>query len=489
MSKKYLLYLLKKNKILIIIQTMLTLLVFPVMGMRNIIYDYSFYNDSGYVFIAGMTYVRVLLIASIIGYAFFISIRNYRMRSIDINDSLPLQKEKRKMVEVLFGWLVIFIPYIIGAIISLIFAGFVLNGYTLMASALVCIFTLLCATTLYLIVVYLLSICSSLKEAIINTIMFVVTSTLVFVSIMQFVYGCSINLHLNYYDNVLMLTVGGVLSGLSPGIFVTSLPTTLFQPDGSVISSGSVALYIILLILMVLSIVLVYVIYKAAKRRKAEYVGMKQKNVWLYSVSLVLGSFFLGLFFIASKSGTLLTFAVVQCVILGSIITTAFIYDRSKKMFTKSLLIILLSYGGSVAFQYGMVACEFFGNFRGYENVEGSNEIEVRLSRYYKGIDVNYVVRGGANDQKFIEITNGMQDHLVDKFKKEKFSISKNVEEYSEFNEMVTLDVSYLRAEDSKIGYSNPDYYYSNLTKKEMDTWIKEFEASGYEVVKEVYNK
>lgn len=477
MNKKYLIHLFKQYKVLFVIQSLITMFIFPYIVIKNIngniYYDYSLSNE--------MTLIRLLLLVSAIAYAFLISVKYYRVRSIDINDSLPMQKQKRKLIEVLFGWLMFAIPYIVGGIICSIYLA-TLNSIKFNSFAIICGYLLACITIIYLFNVFLLSICSSLKEGIVNVTMFLVITSYAFIAIAQFISSCSINLHLALGMERMMNTFGYLVFGLSPATFV-------IMPMNIYIGSTTVDLsWFVMLVLVILPIILIYVIYRLAKKRKAEYAGMKHKCFPLYFIALAIGSFMLGLTYMTNTGSSIAVLLVSQAFIWVGLIIIVLIYDRSKKMILKSALVILIAYVSSIAFQYAMVQSEFLGHYREYKNV--SEKLNPHVEIYYSenmndNSYRNYTISSTSGNKKFRKAVTMMQDEFVDSFKEIKMK-GQSTSDSVYLGNMGSISVSYYV--DGRDEPNTKSFYYQYAKLDDIDRWISYFKKNGFYVQEEESN-
>lgn len=120
MNKTYLKHLLKRNKKLIIIQFIIVIALYCYSALVNYpIYNGYSTNAYGLFSLFGIgDGIKIYLYGCVIIYPIYLNLKNYKQNGNDFLLSLPINKEKRYLNELVFSWLLIFIPYLIWVFIN-----------------------------------------------------------------------------------------------------------------------------------------------------------------------------------------------------------------------------------------------------------------------------------------------------------------------------------------------------------------------------------
>lgn len=100
MNKQYFTYLLKKNKKMLLVLFAITIALYCISNV-----------NTGYLY-GVVDKEKIFLYACITIIPIYIHLKNYKQNGNDLLLSLPISKEKRYLNELVFGWLLIMLPYL-----------------------------------------------------------------------------------------------------------------------------------------------------------------------------------------------------------------------------------------------------------------------------------------------------------------------------------------------------------------------------------------
>lgn len=464
MYKAYFKELLKKYKILVGSFALLAIVALPIFMFHSVenyhVIINDFYQTTPDLYwqdhlnnlskpIYGLVVVAVIIISVLL------NIESFKMQAVDFFSVLPLRKEKKKMTEYLFGWSSIFVPLIIGYLITIMVlyrsSRFDLKAYLCIVGT-----DLSSGILLYSLMMLVLTLCTSYKEAFIN-VMIMLGSIIYFPFAIRSFMG-----DFGMFGSHFLDDEGEILSQ-----FFSSILTNI-NYNFSFYLSGKNSLIIIVLHL-VCSIFTVFGLYVFSKKKRAEDTGIKRKNYLLYYICVGVSVIVLLQNFSADKWVAILFIFLFYFIL-------SVLFERSKKNILCTLGVVMLSLISLFGMRQLLISTEFFGSFRSYKTVEGVSNL---IIQYYpenrtdtNGDLVWYQIDINPDDKdykKYREVLNEFQDEQTDYLKK-------HVGDFSIYNNTSDISVFYHTEKEENI-----EIYSYHLKEKDSKKWINQFEKVGLE--------
>lgn len=461
MYKAYFIELLKKYKLLVLVSCIAGLVWIPGMIIHGL--QLRLIREDFNMIVPWSTMSNYLALASLV-VPIVLSTMYQKMASVDFYNALPMKKGKRKLTETFFGWFLVYLPYIVGNCIVLVY---VMNRIPTQASAysMYNITLVLGFSTLYFLLTLILNFCNSAKESFIN-LMAVLCIIFILPSAMAvFVYSTSINL--SQSDRIEMLSKG---TDALMNLFGISYYTVEVLSDFLINS----------VLRLLLCVLLVYCIYRFASQRKAENCDTNHKNYRLFYTSIVFGSLVLSVLYVNDLN----IFMIGAMVLFFGVI--AFFFDQKKKTLLVSIGSVLISVCVVYILQFVLVQTEYFGNFRSYQDIdEEKTRVEITFDSYtdkivedtkdYTSYERTTFVSEKKED---LEKLSKIQDILVDHFKE---NYNKNPAQMARY-----IDINYYN-KNAKDEIAGPQKVYMyTLNDQEYKEFLELCKENGLKTEKKI---
>ncbi len=370
--KDYLMYLIKRNRNLLflligvfLIAHTLTVFTFP----DNWMYDIKLID------LKTLTIGAIITLVILVNLIVLVIHRSLmKVASCDMYYALPLAKQKQTLVITMYGWILIFIPFLLSSVLTILFAPLPSN----IRHGLIPLYLslLIIMSAYYLFNTLLVLKCNSTKDAVIILAMYAVIFWFVLTRIDLF---------------IMQNTFGGTANLLSDSFF--NLIPSLISPFAMLIyqnlsSFNETKTIIALIAYVVYAIVFVYFIIRIAKNRKGEDAGA-------ITTSKITYPFALSAIIVILLSTSLTTYAdmtrlmSLYVFLFVGYIGVNFIAQRNFQFKARHIIVFVISILVSFGLRFVYVTSDGFGNSVAFRNIE-PEKIE---SIYY--LDYNRV-----NDDK-----------------------------------------------------------------------------------------
>lgn len=461
MNKTYLKHLLKRNKKLIIIQFIIVIALYCYSALVNSGYSSNAYGLFGLFGIGDG--IKIYLYGCAIIYPIYLNLRNYKQNGNDFLLSLPMNKEKRYLNELVFSWLLIFIPYLIW-----IFINFLVPNHNVMENYELNVLFRYLIIILPISTLYLLNSLIALKSNnLMDAIILVATLNLTLYFLPSIVEsfidsnscgGSISSIHYNreitgfgYYPYSL---VSIALSFCFPYESVRSLLSYLMN--------NFMFIYIILYgIYSVILLFLNLIIYR--NKRSEEYGG---QTVSKFGYPLIISIMTCGLMLITGIN--LYSSVIIFCIYMGAY----FLAERKISFSFRKILV----FAGIVLFIISLrtlyVGTKGFGSYDSYQKLDSIDRIHV----YFSGNEIEYL------ELKMEDLSEFKQDEQV-KIKKElEKTQNRLVEDYcnknlwwktNSSNDVIFMNIIY---------YQDKEYYdyHYKVDLKTRNNIINHLNALGF---------
>lgn len=450
--KKYLKYLLLKNKKLFIILIVLFIVVHPLFILNNILGQHlKLFNEMrAHSIIALLIVMFLALIIPVI-----MQKKQMEIRGTDVLYSLPMKQEKRIYTEIIYGWLLIFIPYIISCLLTtMIIVNYIKTDAVLLCSFFV--YYVIIASAWYLFNTFIISKCNSIRDAIIVEGLYLLVLFLLYIQPSNFF---TINSISQEVANIMVNKSQILFEFISP---INAIIALNYQNAGWMVAIVNIMYCVILLWLIKMSI----------KRKQAEKSeGISDSRI-LYPLAL-----FLIIFIMLTSTASNYNdngIALINCLFLFlCYIIGNFIAQRKFKVKVRHVILFI----GSIAFSFVLKSIYIqTGCFEGaysYQHIKNADKIYVAYSLYETGEDNQYDLSEynlSGYDDSLDNILNAslkVQDKLVDEYKKRENESSRfisngylNVQYFQSKNEEVQVysyAISYSDAQEIKRVFNEYD--------------------------------
>lgn len=431
MNKNYFKYLLKRNKKLVIVQFLVLIALYCYSNINLLTYNSYMLA----VFFGFKDFIKLYLYACVIIYPIYLISKNYKQNGNDINLSLPITKEKRYLNELIFGWLIIFIPYLIWILVNHI-TGYLYIESQFGDTTLLKYFLIIFPTTLIFLLNCLIAIKSN---SLFNAITVIVLTNLIII-ILPYVFdiffsanstGKSLSVISEFYFNNHNNKVYTESINFVSFLFLLICPYQLFRN----LIYGQFDLYMLMSIIayFMMIVILLFLNLITYKNKKSEDYGSKKHNKYMYSFIICLITFML-LLLVVSQSKL-----IVVCIWLVTIfcfyIGTFCLAERNISISVKKILVYLLLITCAITFRISYVYTRGFGSLHSYRSIEEIENIIIYMSDETLKLsdDVRYDKQQKENIQA--ELIN-IQDELIDKYCNENLWKAEDADVYSYFSVM-----------------------------------------------------
>lgn len=468
MNKNYFRYLLKKNKKLIIVQFLILIALYCYSNINLRTYN----NYLLVVFFGLKDFIKVYLYACVIIYPIYLISKNYKQNGNDINLSLPITKEKRYLNELIFGWLIIFIPYLIWILVNHI-TGYLYIESQSVDSALLRYVLIILPTTL----IYLLNCLIAIKSNSLFGAVTIIILTNLIILILPYVFeiffsanstGKSLSVINNLYFNNHNSRIYTESINFASFLFLLICPYQLFKN----LIYGQFDLYMLMSIIIyfMMIVILLFLNLITYKNKKSEDYGSKKHNKYMYSSIICLISFMILLLVISQSRLNVVCIWLVTifCFYIG----TFCLAERNISISFKKILVYLLLITCAITFRISYVYTRGFGSLHSYRSIEEIENIIIYMGDENLKLsdDVRYDKKQKENVQA--ELIN-IQDELVDKYCDENlWWKAEDADVYSYFNVMYDgneiLDIE-----------KNYVYYVDPQIQKEI---MQRLESIGFDI-------
>lgn len=463
MNKTYLKHLLKRNKKLIIIQFLILITLYCYSNIN------PFTNNIYlYMRLFGLKdIINTYLYACVIIYPIYLISKNYKQNGCDLNLSLPITKEKRYLNELIFGWIIIFIPYIIWIFLNY-FTGYLrvetLNSVHILFRSMLII--------LPMTVIFLLNCLISIKSNhLFDAILIVITSNLA-IFILPYTLdvffsnnsiGSSLSVISDYIFNYDILSVEPL--HFASFLFLLICPyqfiRVLLYGQFDMYMLMAIALYLMMVVLLLFLNLITY------RNKKSEDYGSKKHNKYMYSSIICLITFMILLLVISqSKLNVVCIWLVtIFCFYIG----TFCLAERNISISFKKILVYLLLIACTIIFRITYVYTYGFGCFHDYRSIEEVEKITISTS-YGIMVPSNDIRYDKEKLQRLNEELLVIQDELVEKYRNN--NLWRKEEDTNSYK---YINIMYNQGTDRETGM-NFQYSVDLQTYREI---IKQFNSLG----------
>lgn len=395
--KKYLKYLLLKNKKLFIILIVLFIVVHPLFILNNILGQYlNLYNEvRAYTSIALFIVMFLALIVPIV-----MQKKQMEIRGTDVLYSLPMKKEKRMYTEIIYGWLLIFIPYIISCLLTtLIIVNYIKTDTVQLCSFF--LYYVIIASTWYLFNTFIISKCNSIRDAIIVEGLYLLVMLLLYIQPSSFF---NINSISQEVANIMLNKSQILFEFISP---INALIALNYQNVGWIVAIVNIMYCVILQWLIKISI----------KRKQAEKSeGISDSRI-LYPLALFLIIFIM---LTSTASNYDNSIAIINCLFLFlCYLIGNFIAQRKFKVKMRHVILFIGSIAISFVFKSIYIQTGCFEEAYSYQHIKNADKIYVAYSLYEDDENNIYNLSGYEDSlDNVLKASLKVQDKLVNEYKK-----------------------------------------------------------------------
>lgn len=457
--KKYLRYLLQKNKRLFVMFTILFVVVHSLFLLLYISqYTYinrfedNLYNARSFSVVAIIVLVILINIMPVI-----IQKKQMNITSADLIYSIPIKREKCLFSEIIFGWIVVFIPFIISCILVLLIMSMSISLNLIMLTSYF-IYCIIITSAWYLFNVFIVSKCNSIRDALIIEVLYTLIFILILTQSSVFFFWNSINVEA---ASAIIGKLNYVLEFIFP---INGLIAQNFLNNGWMLS-------IAYLIYCVLFLAL---IKKSIKNKQAEKIGDISESKLLYPLTL---NIIIVIILISSENNNFdmtsiainlkyLVFLFI-CYIIGN-----FIAQRQFKIRAKHILLFIVCITISYAFRYAYIQSACFNEAYSYREIKDVDKIYITYTLFGYYEDLTYDLIGiDENLDVVMDTSLKIQDDFV--------------KEYKESNHVSMIDSSkdgYIRIQyihrGNKTTSQEYTYYITNRDVQKITRLFNEYDLS-----------
>lgn len=400
--KKYLDYLLQKNKRLFVIFTALFMVVHSLSLLLYISEDTYIHR-----FGDNLNNARSFSIAAIIILVILINImpvmiqkKQMNLNSADLIYSIPIKREKCLFVEIIYGWIVVFVPFITSCILVLLIMSMSISVNLVLLTSYF-IYCIIVTSAWYLFNVFIVSKCNSIRDSFIIEVLYLLIFILILTQFSTFFYANSIN------EEVASVVFGKwnyVIEFLSP---INGLIAQNFS-DNKWILSIAYLIYCVLFLLL---------INKSIKNKQAEKSGDISESKLLYPLTLNL----IIIIILISSVNFMVTEAVdLKYLVFLFIcyITGNFIAQRQFKIRVKHILLFIVCIAISYTFRYVYIQSACFNEAYSYREIKNVDKIYITYTLYGYYENPTYDLIGMDENLDVVkEVTLKLQDGFVKNYK------------------------------------------------------------------------
>lgn len=409
MNKMYLKHLLKKNKKLVMIQFLILIALYCYVNINP--FSNNIFIHMGLFGLKDI--IKLYLYACVMIYPIYLIAKNYKQNGIDFHLSLPITKEKRYRNELMFGWLIIFIPYLTWILINHISVNLYIESQS-GDSALLRYLLIIFPTTLIFLLNCLIAIKSNhLFDAV--TII-IITNLIIFI----FPYVFDIFFSMNSTGRSLSVVSDVYFNNnriYTESINFTSFLFLLIGPYQFVrnLMYGEFNMYMLMsiIIYVMMIVVLLFLNLITYKNKKSEDFGTKKSNRYIYSSIICLITFMFLLLVISQARW------IVLCIWLVSIfcfyIASFCIAERKISISIKKILVYLLLIACAITFRITYVYTHGFERLHSYRSIEKIENIKIYANDTTLNLNVDVAYDKQKKEIAKAELIN-IQDELVDKY-------------------------------------------------------------------------
>lgn len=367
--KRYFEYLLQKNKKIICIILVLFLILNSVIMATQLpsLAKISF-NDC----LGTMCFSIFALVIACYLFPILIMQKYMNISSVDMVYSFPLKKHKLILSEVLFNWLILFIPYIITCLIG-IMLSVSLSDYIRLHLMLACFEASVICSMLYLFNIFILSKCNSIRDALIIEGLYFIVFVLLALTVPRF-----------FAENSISWQVYGIIYQNISDIM------NYLSPLRALFSLGNMNhLLLIIIVYLVYSGVLIIAIMKSIQYRKAENSGGISDSILTYSLAVNLITVLL---LLSSAAGDFINVNIfLYLAIFVCYCGINFIAQRNFKIKIRHIVLFILCIAISYMARYAYIHSGCFNEIYAYKPYLESNVSEK------VGIEYNVFSNSGEN--------------------------------------------------------------------------------------------
>lgn len=400
--KKYLEYLLQKNKRLFVIFTTLFMVVHSLSLLLYISEDTyinrfedNLYNARSFSVVAIIVLVILINIMPVM-----IQKKQMNLNSADLIYSIPIKREKCLFAEIIYGWIIVFVPFVISCILVLLIMSMSISVNLVLLTSYF-IYCIIVTSAWYLFNVFIVSKCNTTRDSFIIEVLYLLIFILILTQISAFFYANSIN---EEVASVVLAKWNYVLEYLSP---IDGLIAQNFSDNGWILSIA----YLIYCILFLL------LINKSIKNKQAEKSGDISESKLLYPLTLNL---IIIIILISSVNFTATEAVDLKHLVFLFIcyITGNFIAQRQFKIRVKHILLFIVCIAISYTFRYVYIQSACFNEAYSYREIKNVDKIYITYTLYENYENLTYDLTGMEENLDVVkEATLELQDGFVNNYK------------------------------------------------------------------------
>lgn len=420
MNRRYFKYLLKKNKkLLLVLSTLATVLYCS--SLLTTQDSYFITQGIGLTRLLSLNLSKIYLIGFVIVYPVYMHIKNYKQNGNDLVLSIPISKEKRYLCELVVGWILLVIPYIIIILLTYLMNNNYLYTISRFRMLILNLLILLPITMLYL----LNQLIAMKSNNLVDVIILIVTLSLIFYllpSVMMSFFDNNSN-GFNYYS----LSYGAKTAMIS--ISLVMLILSLFSPFEAIDLLGiymqSEGANIIMLILILCVFYIIYIVFLmflnliGYRNKKSEDYGGKTTSRIGYPVVIFLTTFIL--ITVANTQNNFILACIGYVIIFCIFMSAYFIYQRKIYISLKNVVFFFMIIIFSLSLRSVYVYTYGFNTWMSYHNIENASKYTIdKNESYLNTILYRYDLRtyyDKDNQEKINKELAKFQDELLDEYR------------------------------------------------------------------------
>lgn len=400
--KKYLKYLLNKNKRLFVVFTVLFTIMhslFLLLDVSESVYINRFEKNiesvSSYSSLALIGLVLLIIIMPVM-----IQKKQMSVNGADLIYSIPMKREKRLFTEILYGWIVIFIPFIISCIFVLFIMSMTIS-VNLVMLAFYFLHCVIVTSAWYFFNVFIVNKCNSIRDSFIVEVLYIVIFLLIIALITNFF----------SFNSITIETAGAIIQKWNNIIeFVVPISALIAK---NYLDNG----WILSLAYLIYSIILLVLIKKSSQNKQAEKSGDLSESKLLYPLALNL---IIIIILISSVSGRFNLGTKFQyyiflfiCYIVGN-----FVAQRRFKVKVKHILLFIVCITISYIFRYAYIQTACFNEAYSYREIKNVDKIYITYTLHGNYENQTYDLIGMEENLDIVmDVSVKIQDEFVKEYK------------------------------------------------------------------------
>lgn len=406
--KDYLKYLLRDNRKLLLILIVLFIVIHPLVAIAQLINtpDLFAYGVSGHECITPSIIALIALVTMAMVIPIVIQQKRVQLKGVDQLYSLPISRQKLMLTELIYGWIIVFVPFIVSCVLEVVLIGFQPIKVPL-ELATIFIYFIVIVTGWYSFNMFITSKCNSIKDAIIVEVLYIVIFVLLLLQLNNFSYNHSIS-----YE------VANKMNDQASDFFSFIIPVSAL-----VITNYSIKLIAVGIVYTIYTLIFTWLTIRTVKNKKVENCGDVSDSKVLYPLALML------ILFILLISNSIYNQGIVEMLSFYTFlficyIIVNFIAQRNFKIRLRHLLLFVVSICLSYLFTYAYTQTGCFYLAYEYKDIENVKRVYITYhelnekEEIFTKLDKYYVIGEEESLLNMMEVADKLQSDLVSDFKK-----------------------------------------------------------------------